>query len=75
VRRETLLVYSDGMTETFNPDDIGFGDDRLRALAGSLDDGRSLPDFTYALLDGLSAFVRGAQRSDDITMLALRCKE
>ncbi len=70
---ETLLVYSDGLTEAFDPDDVGFGEDRLRALASALDDGRSLPDFTRGLLDGLDAFVRGAQQSDDITLLALRC--
>ena len=70
---ETLLVYSDGLTEAFDPDDVGFGEDRLCTLAAGLDDGRPLPDFTRGLLDGLGAFVRGAQQSDDITLLALRC--
>lgn len=71
---ETLIVYSDGMTEAFDPDDVGFGEDRLSALAAGLDDGRPLPEFTRALLDGLNAFVRGAKQSDDITLLALRCE-
>jgi sigma-B regulation protein RsbU (phosphoserine phosphatase) len=71
---ETLLVYSDGLTEAFDPDGAGFGEDRLSSLAAALDDGRSLPDFSRGLLDGLSSFVRGAQQSDDITLLALRCQ-
>jgi sigma-B regulation protein RsbU (phosphoserine phosphatase) len=69
---ETLLVFSDGLTEAFDPDDVAFGEDRLRALAGALDDGRPLTAFTHGLLDGVTAFVRGAQQSDDITFLALR---
>lgn len=71
---ETLLVYSDGLTEAFDPENAAFGLDRLRALAAALDDGRPLPDFSDAILDGLGAFVRGAQQSDDITLLALRCR-
>jgi sigma-B regulation protein RsbU (phosphoserine phosphatase) len=70
---ETLLVYSDGLTEAFDPDDVGFGEGRLCDLAAALDDGRSLADFTLGLLGGLKTFVRGAQQSDDITLLALRC--
>lgn len=71
---ETLLVYSDGLTEAFDPDEVAFGEKRLCALAAGLDDGRSLADFTRGLLDGLAAFVRDARQSDDITLLAIRCE-
>jgi sigma-B regulation protein RsbU (phosphoserine phosphatase) len=69
---ETLLVYTDGLTEAFDPDFALFGETRLAALAVALDDGRPLPAFTRDLLDGLAGFVRGARQSDDITFLALR---
>lgn len=71
---ETLLVYSDGLTEAFDPEDAAFGEARLCRLAASLDDGRPLADFSRGLLDGLGGFVRDAQQSDDITLLALRCR-
>jgi sigma-B regulation protein RsbU (phosphoserine phosphatase) len=69
---ETLLVFTDGITEAFDPDDRPFGDERLRAAAAELNDGRGLAPMTRGILDRLAAFVRGAPQSDDITYLALR---
>jgi sigma-B regulation protein RsbU (phosphoserine phosphatase) len=72
---ETLFVFTDGITEAFDPDDRPFGDERLRALAAELNDGRGLAGVTRGILDGLGSFVRGAPQSDDVTFLALCRRE
>ncbi|HSI40304.1 MAG TPA: SpoIIE family protein phosphatase [Xanthobacteraceae bacterium] len=68
---ETLFLYTDGITESFDIDDQPFGNERLVALleAGAGADARGL---TENVLDGVHAFERGAPQADDITCLALR---
>ncbi|MFA4876816.1 MAG: SpoIIE family protein phosphatase [Methanoregula sp.] len=68
---DILLMYTDGVTEAFNEQDMDFGEDRL---AGYLEKNRSLP--AREILDGLLAEIRqfrgNASQSDDITLLVLR---
>lgn len=67
---ESLLAYTDGVTEARAVDGELFGEDRLRALtAAPPPSARALLDRAVHAIDGHAA---GAQQYDDITMLAVR---
>ncbi len=68
---DTLIFYTDGVSEAFNPQDECYGDERLLADAGDLA-GQSPPALTSGLLKRVRAFVAGAPQSDDIAILTLR---
>jgi sigma-B regulation protein RsbU (phosphoserine phosphatase) len=68
---DTLVVFSDGVTETWNPDDEEFGEEGLgRVLAGSL--GQDAPAVETAILRELEAFEAGGGATDDRTLLVLK---
>lgn len=68
-----LVLYTDGVTEAFNPEAELLGEDRLLVMAGDMPrDARGSVDGIAA---GVSAFVREADQSDDITMVVLRRSE
>lgn len=68
---DTLLTYTDGVTEAFDRDDNAFGNKRLlEALDPALDARRQCE----ALVEKVHAFAGGAAQSDDITVLAIRYK-
>jgi phosphoserine phosphatase RsbU/P len=68
---ETLLLYTDGLLESQNPDGMDYGIDRLSALASSV---AHLPP--GALIDtcvqDVAAFRNGAAASDDLTIMVVR---
>lgn len=68
---DSLLLFSDGLTEATNPDGQLFGDEAVQALLPSL---RGLPPdlMQEAILDRTREFVRGAPQADDLTLLILR---
>ncbi len=68
---DTLVLYTDGVTEAFNPQEECYGDQRLLADAGSLS-GQTAPAFTAGLLQEVRVFANGAPQSDDIAILTLR---
>lgn len=68
---DTLVLYSDGVSEAFNPQEECYGNDRLLADAGALT-GQAPPDITTSLLQKVRAFVNGAPQSDDIAILTLK---
>jgi len=67
---DTLLVYSDGVTEAANSAGDEFGEDRL---AGMLRESTAptAGDLVREIVDAVSAF-SGASRADDITVVAIR---
>lgn len=68
---DTLLMYTDGVTEAFSPQEIAYGDDRLTSwFANSRAHGvaASLVD---DLVNDVARFVDGAEASDDLTCLIL----
>jgi len=68
---DTLVLFSDGVTEAEDPDQQMFGAPRLRkALEGQHD--ISLSQLQKVLLDSVGDFARGAGQADDITLLLLR---
>lgn len=70
VAGDKLLLYTDGVTEAMSVDDDLYGEDRLVELAN-----RCLKLHPHMLVeatrDDVAAWAKGAEQSDDITMLAL----
>lgn len=68
---ESLLLYTDGLTEAFNLEGDMFGDERLlRALGWQ--ESASADDMIKAVESALDDFAGNAPPSDDLTMLAVR---
>jgi len=68
---DALFLFTDGITEAFDPDYEEFGTARLEAAldAGR---GRTAADLVGGIVAATVEFARGAEQSDDITCLALR---
>jgi sigma-B regulation protein RsbU (phosphoserine phosphatase) len=67
---DTLFLYSDGITEAFNSKDEEFGAARLEAALAAAR-GQNAAALVGNVLAATTAFVAGAEQSDDITALAL----
>ena len=68
---DTLVVFSDGITEAMNCDDLEFGEERfLSCLTANRE--MSASDLLECLLDEVKQFTIGAGQSDDLTVLVLR---
>jgi serine phosphatase RsbU (regulator of sigma subunit) len=68
---DMLVVYSDGVTETWDPDGEEFGEDRLVALAVR-DRDKSADELQNAVLCEIERFEQGARATDDRTLLVLK---
>ena len=68
---DTLILYTDGVSEAFNPQDECYGTDRLLADAATFA-GQPAPAVVAGLLQRVRAFAGTAPQSDDIAILALR---
>ena len=68
---DTLVLFSDGVSEAMNAAEDFYGDERLvTALDASA--GTSAADTVSTVLADVQRFVAGAKQSDDITVLAAR---
>jgi serine phosphatase RsbU (regulator of sigma subunit) len=70
---DTLLLYTDGVTEAMNPQRQLFSEPRLREAAAARS-GKGAAETVQAVLGSTRAFVSGATQSDDVTILAVRYK-
>jgi serine phosphatase RsbU (regulator of sigma subunit) len=68
---DTIVAYTDGITEARDPAGGFYGEERLIELAGSLS-GRSAAEVVQAILDDVRAFRGSAEPSDDVTLLVAR---
>lgn len=68
---DSLLFYTDGVAEAADPDQKLYGLARLEALLAQ-GDGESPVTLIDAVRQDVVKFVRGADASDDLTLLALR---
>jgi sigma-B regulation protein RsbU (phosphoserine phosphatase) len=67
---DTLLVYSDGVTDAEAPSGEDFGEERLvRCLREN--QGQSARSLVQAIVDGVTGFSHGS-RFDDVTVVAIR---
>ena len=68
---DTLVMFSDGVTEAEDPDENQFGVPRLcELLAGQ--DNTHIEELQKMVLDAVDTFCRGAAQLDDITVLVAR---
>jgi len=68
---DMLYLYTDGVTETANPQEVLYGEERLQqALEARCSP--NLKEFLSGVKADIDAFADGAPQSDDITMLVLR---
>ena len=71
---ETLVLYTDGVTEAMNNEGEQFGVERLRDVFRDSAPGNS-DEAAEMIFDAVSEFAGGAAQSDDITCLTLRRSE
>lgn len=68
---DTLVLFSDGVTEAADPEEQLFGVQRLgEVLAGHHE--APLEELQKSVADSLDKFARGAEQADDITVLFIR---
>jgi sigma-B regulation protein RsbU (phosphoserine phosphatase) len=68
---DTLILYSDGVTEAMNLEGQMFGLPRLRAVAAGQENA-PLEHIQKAILEAVQDFTRGTSQGDDITLLLIR---
>jgi len=68
---DTLVFYTDGVSEAFNPQDECYGNERLLRDAGALA-GQAPLAITAGLLQKVRVFAGSAPQSDDIAILTLK---
>ena len=66
-----VLLYTDGVTEAFNPDGAMFGDARLQAALETMAHA-PVEDVVKALVREVKTFAGSAPQSDDLTVVVLR---
>lgn len=70
-RGDLLVVYSDGVPETWNSRDDEFGEDGLlRAIVAAR--GRDAAQIQQAILDALESFSEGGKATDDRTLIVIK---
>ena len=68
---DTLVLFSDGVTEAVDPDEQMFGTARLKKLlTGQME--CPLEHIQKCVLEGVENFARGAHQADDVTLLIVR---
>ena len=68
----TLFLYTDGLTEAMDASHSLFGESRVKPLLEScMEQGLSPRQILDTVLEGVHAFVKDADQSDDLTMVAL----
>lgn len=69
---DTLLLYTDGVTEAVDPANAQYSLDRLRTLAAQQPRSADTAQIVDAVVQDLRKHVQGCPPFDDITLLALR---
>ena len=67
---DVLLAYTDGVTEAHDPDDVEFGEDRLKSLLSALAH-LSADDIRARLSAELKEWIRDAEQYDDLTFVVM----
>ena len=68
---DTLILFSDGVTEAMDPEEQLFGVPRLQEVLSGQHD-VPLEELQKSILESVQTFTRGADQTDDITVLLLR---
>ena len=70
---DTLVMFTDGVTEAKGSTHRAFGTDRLNNILSGVAE-KSSQEIIEAIKAGITDFVEDAEQSDDITILALKRK-
>ena len=68
---DVVLFYTDGVTETVNPDEELYGEERLEAVATRVK-GESADQICQAIYNDVIEFQGEAQQFDDLTLMVLK---
>ena len=68
---DTVVVFSDGVSEALNAAGEEFGDERLESVAASVGDAPP-PVVVEHIVASVREFTKGAPQSDDITVMVVR---
>ncbi|MDQ3070677.1 MAG: SpoIIE family protein phosphatase [Acidobacteriota bacterium] len=68
---DTLVIFSDGVSEAMSANEDEFGDDRLIEVVTEAGKG-SAQQIVDGLLEAVKAFTHGAPQNDDITIVVVR---
>src|SRR6266403_216731 len=68
---DTLVLFSDGVTEAMDPEDRLFGVPRLKEVLTGLPE-CPLEEIQKCVLESVENFARGAHQADDLTLLVVR---
>lgn len=68
---DTLLLYTDGVTEALNEKREFYGEEKLEKVLANIQDNELLP----MILKDITTFVGKQEQSDDLTMLMIHLKE
>jgi sigma-B regulation protein RsbU (phosphoserine phosphatase) len=68
---DALILYSDGVSEAFNPQEECYGDQRLLTDTAAFA-GQTAPEIAAGLLKRVRAFAGTAPQSDDIAIMTLK---
>ena len=69
---DTLCVVTDGITEAMNSAQVLYGSARLESPLARMPAGGSADELVAAVRQDVGGFVRDAEPSDDLTLLAVR---
>ena len=69
---DTLVLYTDGITEAENPRQELFSTKRAGEVLQTVTGDNTVTTVVKTLLDAVTRFSKGGPQSDDITLLALR---
>lgn len=69
---DSLLLYTDGITDARNLEGEDYGEDRLIRLAERLPRDLTADEIVRTVADEVSRFTAGAEQADDITLVALK---
>jgi sigma-B regulation protein RsbU (phosphoserine phosphatase) len=68
---DVLLAYTDGVTEAHSPDNIEFGEERLKALLGDVAH-LSADEIRVRISSELKAWIKDAEQYDDLTFVVMK---
>jgi serine phosphatase RsbU (regulator of sigma subunit) len=69
---EALCLFTDGVTEAMNADNELYGRQRMFSVLKASNSATDAMQLVNAVRDDVRAFVSNTERSDDLTILALR---
>lgn len=72
---DVLYLFTDGVSEAMDTDNAWFGEERLMMYLAGHAGGATMQALVDGSIEHVRAFTRGAEQSDDITVLAMKVGE